>query len=211
MPARAAATSDATVAWSRRRRSGRGAIAVYFRDLGSGTVCRPSTQIIHFVLVTSSPLLLQAQDGSSDSTLQSKPIDGPLLQALVERMIKGAEMLQDLPRRWQFRDSFLKEAQHGHVSHARQFYRSGNSQHQGHRQAGRGVSRLAQKHGANVRNFYWTLGQYDCALIIEAPDDAVVTTLAPGAGALGNVRTQVLRIRGRRNPADSGTHVVEAG
>jgi uncharacterized protein with GYD domain len=51
----------------------------------------------------------------------------------------------------------------------------------------------AKKAGANLKDFYWTLGQYDCALIIEAPDDATITSLALSAGALGNVRTQVLR------------------
>ena len=51
----------------------------------------------------------------------------------------------------------------------------------------------AKKANANVKDFYWTLGQYDCALIIEAPDDATITGLALSVGALGNVRTQVLR------------------
>jgi uncharacterized protein with GYD domain len=51
----------------------------------------------------------------------------------------------------------------------------------------------AKKAGANVKDSYWTLGQYDCALVIEAPDDATITSLALSAGALGNVRTQVLR------------------
>jgi uncharacterized protein with GYD domain len=51
----------------------------------------------------------------------------------------------------------------------------------------------AKKVGTNVKDFYWTLGQYDCALVIEAPDDATVTGLALGVGAIGNMRTQVLR------------------
>jgi uncharacterized protein with GYD domain len=51
----------------------------------------------------------------------------------------------------------------------------------------------AKKNGATVKEFYWTLGQFDCALVIEASDDASITALALGVGALGNVRTQVLR------------------
>ena len=51
----------------------------------------------------------------------------------------------------------------------------------------------AKKVGATVKEQYWTLGQYDGALIIEAPDDETMTSLALSLGMLGNVRTQVLR------------------
>lgn len=52
---------------------------------------------------------------------------------------------------------------------------------------------MAKKLGATVKDLYWTLGQYDVVLTVEAPDDAAMTALALSAGALGNVRTQVLR------------------
>jgi uncharacterized protein with GYD domain len=52
---------------------------------------------------------------------------------------------------------------------------------------------MAKKAGATVKEVYWTLGQYDIANIIEAPDDATVTALLLSVGALGNVRTQCLR------------------
>jgi uncharacterized protein with GYD domain len=52
---------------------------------------------------------------------------------------------------------------------------------------------LAKKVGATVKETYWTLGQYDTAAIIEAPDDEAMTSLALSIGVLGNVRTQVLR------------------
>lgn len=52
---------------------------------------------------------------------------------------------------------------------------------------------LAKKHKSNVKDLYWTLGQYDCALVVEAPDDETMTTLALSVGTLGNIRTQVLR------------------
>ena len=55
------------------------------------------------------------------------------------------------------------------------------------------VRALAKKVGATVKESYWTLGQYDVAAIIEAPDDAAMASLGLSIGALGNVRTQILR------------------
>jgi uncharacterized protein with GYD domain len=51
----------------------------------------------------------------------------------------------------------------------------------------------AKKVGATVKDFYWTLGQYDCVLVLEAPDEESATTLGLSVGSLGNVRTQTLR------------------
>jgi uncharacterized protein with GYD domain len=52
---------------------------------------------------------------------------------------------------------------------------------------------IGQKVGVAVKDVYWTLGQYDVAAIIEAPDEASVTAFGLSVGALGNVRTQTLR------------------
>ena len=52
---------------------------------------------------------------------------------------------------------------------------------------------VAKSAGVNVKDMYWTLGQYDIIAIIDAPDDAVVTVLGLSLGKLGNVRTQTLR------------------
>ena len=52
---------------------------------------------------------------------------------------------------------------------------------------------MARKVGATVKEVYWTMGQYDIATIVEAPDDATVNALLLSVGALGNVRTQTLR------------------
>ena len=52
---------------------------------------------------------------------------------------------------------------------------------------------MAKKIGITVKETYWTLGQYDVAAIVEAPDEASVTALGLSLGALGNVRTQTLR------------------
>ena len=52
---------------------------------------------------------------------------------------------------------------------------------------------MAKKAGVTVREVYWTLGQYDIATIWEAPDESAATALALSVGALGNVRTTMLR------------------
>ena len=54
------------------------------------------------------------------------------------------------------------------------------------------VKALAKKVGATVKESYWTLGQYDVVAIIDAPDEAAMTSLGLSIGALGNVRTQTL-------------------
>jgi uncharacterized protein with GYD domain len=55
------------------------------------------------------------------------------------------------------------------------------------------LHKLAKKVGVTVKEVYWTLGQYDVVAIVEAADEASVTTFGLSAGALGNVRTQTLR------------------
>jgi uncharacterized protein with GYD domain len=55
------------------------------------------------------------------------------------------------------------------------------------------VRAMGKKLGVTVKELYWTLGQYDVAGILDAPDDEAVTSLALSIGSLGNVRTQLLR------------------
>jgi len=55
------------------------------------------------------------------------------------------------------------------------------------------LKEMAKRVGATVKEVYWTMGAYDIATIVEAPDDATVTALLLSVGALGNVRTQSLR------------------
>ncbi len=55
------------------------------------------------------------------------------------------------------------------------------------------VRGMAGKLGATVKELYWTMGEYDIATIVEAPDDERATAFALSVGALGNVRTQTLR------------------
>ena len=58
---------------------------------------------------------------------------------------------------------------------------------------------MAKKCGVTVKDLYWAQGQYDVVTILEAPDDLSVTSLSLSVGALGNVRTQTLRLF---SPAD---------
>ncbi len=55
---------------------------------------------------------------------------------------------------------------------------------------------MAKKLGVTVKDVYWTLGQYDIVLILEAQDDMVAAELGLSLGKLGNVRTQTMRAFG---------------
>ena len=52
---------------------------------------------------------------------------------------------------------------------------------------------MAKKFGVNVKEIFWTQGQYDIVTITEAPDEASGTALNLSLCALGNIRTQSLR------------------
>ena len=52
---------------------------------------------------------------------------------------------------------------------------------------------VGKRMGITVKDQYWTLGQYDIALVAEAPDDETMTAFGLAIGALGNVHTQTLR------------------
>ena len=55
------------------------------------------------------------------------------------------------------------------------------------------IKEMGRKAGVAIKEQYWTIGHYDIATIIEAPDDATLTALLLSVGKLGNVRTQTLR------------------
>ena len=59
------------------------------------------------------------------------------------------------------------------------------------------VREAAKKMGITVKDFYWTVGQYDVVVTFEAPDDASITALALAISAQGNVRTQTMRAYNR--------------
>lgn len=51
----------------------------------------------------------------------------------------------------------------------------------------------AKKLGAKVKETYWTLGEYDGLLILEAPDDETAAAAVLHLGAMGNVHTTTYR------------------
>jgi uncharacterized protein with GYD domain len=55
------------------------------------------------------------------------------------------------------------------------------------------ATELARGFGIEIRDIFWTLGAFDGAVLMEAPNDHAVTSWALKLGSLGNVRTQTLR------------------
>ena len=51
----------------------------------------------------------------------------------------------------------------------------------------------AKKLGAKVKEIYWTLGDHDGVLILEAPDDETATAAILHLGSMGNVQTTTIR------------------
>ena len=49
---------------------------------------------------------------------------------------------------------------------------------------------MAKKCGATVKDVFWTLGECDIVIVLEAPDDVSMTALGLSSGALGNIRTK---------------------
>jgi len=60
-------------------------------------------------------------------------------------------------------------------------------------QRARDFRKETEKVGIKVKDIYWTLGQFDVVIIVEAPDDETMTAMALALGRLGNVTTQTLR------------------
>lgn len=58
-------------------------------------------------------------------------------------------------------------------------------------EAGRKAFRDA---GAELKEWYLALGQYDGAVLAEAPDDETMARVALHVGSLGNVGTETLRL-----------------
>ena len=51
----------------------------------------------------------------------------------------------------------------------------------------------AEKAGARVKAQYWTVGEYDGIVILEAPDESTAVGLIAKVAKLGNIRTHTLR------------------
>ena len=53
---------------------------------------------------------------------------------------------------------------------------------------------LFRKMGAELKEFYLVMGQYDAVVVSEAPDDETVAKLVLMIGGQGAVRTETLRV-----------------
>jgi uncharacterized protein with GYD domain len=53
--------------------------------------------------------------------------------------------------------------------------------------------KLCEKVGAQVKDAYRTMGRYDIAAVVDAPDDVTMNAILYSVGSLGNVRTETLR------------------
>ena len=56
-----------------------------------------------------------------------------------------------------------------------------------------GFKAAAKKLGVKVKDIYWTLGDYDGVLILEAPDDETVTSSLLHLAGKGFVQTSTVR------------------
>ena len=52
---------------------------------------------------------------------------------------------------------------------------------------------LAKSMGGNIKDVYWTLGQFDIVATMEAPNDETAAAIMMKAGSLGNIKSQTLR------------------
>jgi uncharacterized protein with GYD domain len=52
---------------------------------------------------------------------------------------------------------------------------------------------LVEKHGGQVRQLVWTLGEYDIVVVTEFPDDETATAVALQTAAMGNIRTTTMK------------------
>jgi uncharacterized protein with GYD domain len=55
------------------------------------------------------------------------------------------------------------------------------------------TAEMAKTFGCEMKEIYWTLGQYDIVTIVEAPDEQSLMSFGLALGSAGNVRTQTLR------------------
>lgn len=55
------------------------------------------------------------------------------------------------------------------------------------------VKEMGKKFGVNMKDIFWTLGEYDLVTISEAADDASIAAFGLAIGTSGNVRLQSLR------------------
>jgi uncharacterized protein with GYD domain len=52
---------------------------------------------------------------------------------------------------------------------------------------------LIEKNGGQLRQIFWTLGEYDLVSVADFPDDETATAVLLQIGALGNIRTKTMK------------------
>jgi uncharacterized protein with GYD domain len=52
---------------------------------------------------------------------------------------------------------------------------------------------LVEKHGGQVRQLLWTLGEYDVVVVADFPDDETATAVVLQTAAGGHVRTKTMK------------------
>jgi uncharacterized protein with GYD domain len=52
---------------------------------------------------------------------------------------------------------------------------------------------VARKFGVNMREIYWTQGEYDLVCVLEADDEQAIAAFGLATAAQGNVRSRSLR------------------
>jgi uncharacterized protein with GYD domain len=55
------------------------------------------------------------------------------------------------------------------------------------------AAEMAKSFGCEMREIYWTVGQYDIVTLIDAPDEQSFAAFGYALGSAGNIRTQTLR------------------
>jgi uncharacterized protein with GYD domain len=72
-------------------------------------------------------------------------------------------------------------------------YGPGDPQYQGHDQTGEAAMAEAEKLGIKIVEEFWTMGAYDVAIVVDAPDDETMSAFALKVGSLGNIKSHTLR------------------
>ena len=55
------------------------------------------------------------------------------------------------------------------------------------------AKQLCKKHGAEIKQFYMTMGACDTVVVIEAPGDDAIAKIVLALGAAGNLRTTTMK------------------
>ena len=51
----------------------------------------------------------------------------------------------------------------------------------------------ASKFGVNMRDIFWTMGEYDLVCVLEAEDEAALSAFSLGIAMQGNIRSRSMR------------------